>query len=361
MNWFLYRQLTALVGPWEDHDNDAHEKACQRCEFYVFVETEHERSKLLSEGCFYFHRGKKGMGLRLRHDVLALNEVSANLRAGDCLRPQACLPDIGDYKTFKLPATLCFWRPSLATLMNKRNPLLDSSLGITIARAYGIDALHNNALGVFNFITHTAFFRVISAPYWQDRAHDSQVAISHLNAWLHEWYATERDRGASLSEIGELTLGMLGKDGFKAKGAESVGCFRFCCNALLPVWADRIHKGRELHACALSLLQWKELLAMQPDVVPDAVCEQLRDWCIKHLVQLDLAEIACKPKHHAFFHMTIRIREMGHPRLYATWQDETLNALVARLAEATHGATWERGIFKRLGLHHALMQTAECV
>ena len=45
---------------------------------------------------------------------------------------------------------------------------------------------------------------------------------------------------------------------------------------------------------------------------------------------------------------------MGHPRLYATWRDETLNALLANLAEASHALQFERGVFLRLDLQAAL-------
>ena len=45
---------------------------------------------------------------------------------------------------------------------------------------------------------------------------------------------------------------------------------------------------------------------------------------------------------------------MGHPRLYATWRDETLNALLANLAEASHPLQFERGVFQRLDLQQFL-------
>ena len=45
---------------------------------------------------------------------------------------------------------------------------------------------------------------------------------------------------------------------------------------------------------------------------------------------------------------------MGHPRLYATWRDETLNALLANLAEASHATQFERGGFQRLDLQQFL-------
>ena len=50
----------------------------------------------------------------------------------------------------------------------------------------------------------------------------------------------------------------------------------------------------------------------------------------------------------------LRISLFGHPRLYATWRDETLNALLANLAEASHPTQFERGVFLRLDLQAAL-------
>eukprot|EP00959_Pyramimonas_sp_CCMP1952_P435390 9116969-Pyramimonas_sp.AAC.1 len=45
-----------------------------------------------------------------------------------------------------------------------------------------------------------------------------------------------------------------------------------------------------------------------------------------------------------------RIPWLGHPRLYATWKDESLNALFAALAEMAHSGNWEQGVFARLDL-----------
>ena len=48
------------------------------------------------------------------------------------------------------------------------------------------------------------------------------------------------------------------------------------------------------------------------------------------------------------------MHELGHPRMYATWQDETLNALLATLAESAHAARWETSVFTRLDIQTAV-------
>ena len=45
---------------------------------------------------------------------------------------------------------------------------------------------------------------------------------------------------------------------------------------------------------------------------------------------------------------------MGYPRMYATWRDETLNALLPNLAERSHPTQFERGVFQRLDLQDFL-------
>ena len=48
--------------------------------------------------------------------------------------------------------------------------------------------------------------------------------------------------------------------------------------------------------------------------------------------------------------IVVRIRWFGHPRLYATLRDESLNSLLANLAEAVHPANFESGIFVRIDI-----------
>ena len=309
----LYASLTSLRPPWRDHEHGAHEAACQRCEFWVSINTQTQLQRLLQTGGFTFDKRKKsGRGLCVTRDVPALNAASAPLKAGDLLPPQAALPDVFGYADVQLPTRWCFWRESCETLTTRRNPLFDATLGLTVS-SYAVDELHTNALGVFGFVAVVVMQRVVRSPRWSHcgaDAHSSQeIAVQHMNTVLHKWYEEERRRGAAHAEIDMLTPGMLGTEQrpvLKAKGGEAMALFKFCCQRLLPDYRDALHKGIELHACANALLQWHDVLCAQPDVVPNDACSHLCHLCVRHLVLLGPAGIPFKPKHHLFVHMNFR-------------------------------------------------------
>eukprot|EP00959_Pyramimonas_sp_CCMP1952_P059093 1234299-Pyramimonas_sp.AAC.1 len=48
--------------------------------------------------------------------------------------------------------------------------------------------------------------------------------------------------------------------------------------------------------------------------------------------------------------LPFRTKTFGHPRVYATWTDETLNNMLSRLAESAHSSQHEKGVFERLDL-----------
>ena len=47
-----------------------------------------------------------------------------------------------------------------------------------------------------------------------------------------------------------------------------------------------------------------------------------------------------RPKHHIMIHLIHKARVMGHPSLWATFRDESLNGVVARIARAAHRTTF---------------------
>lgn len=51
--------------------------------------------------------------------------------------------------------------------------------------------------------------------------------------------------------------------------------------------------------------------------------------------------VAPKPKLHLMMHSALRCRSEGSPASHATWQDETLNRLVASVGAAAHRKVWE--------------------
>ena len=66
------------------------------------------------------------------------------------------------------------------------------------------------------------------------------------------------------------------------------------------------------------------------------------------------------PKHHLFVHLTQRIPWQGNPRFYSTFLDETLNAVVSYVANASMFAVeqWEERVMERIRLQGVLQPLA---
>ena len=45
---------------------------------------------------------------------------------------------------------------------------------------------------------------------------------------------------------------------------------------------------------------------------------------------------------------------MGHPRTYATWRDESLNAMLSRIAEQSSFGDFDEGLWDRIDLQRFL-------
>eukprot|EP00969_Alexandrium_andersonii_P220983 9759831-Alexandrium_andersonii.AAC.1 len=61
-------------------------------------------------------------------------------------------------------------------------------------------------------------------------------------------------------------------------------------------------------------------------------CQKLMDCCKRHVSLLQRASVPLAPKHHLWAHMTMMSLRRGNPRWYSTFLDESLNAVVARIA-----------------------------
>ena len=48
---------------------------------------------------------------------------------------------------------------------------------------------------------------------------------------------------------------------------------------------------------------------------------------------------------------------MGHPRLYATWRDESLNAMLSRIAQGASLGDFDEGLWDRIDLQGHLKDT----
>ena len=61
-----------------------------------------------------------------------------------------------------------------------------------------------------------------------------------------------------------------------------------------------------------------------------------------------------KPKHHALVDMSRVIARFGNPTKFSTYNDESFNSLIARLARSVHPAHFSLAVIKKYWLRRSL-------
>jgi hypothetical protein len=137
---------------------------------------------------------------------------------------------------------------------------------------------------------------------------------------------------------------MLGKKSaplISIKAAEAKGLLEFVVKLLgedVPKLAPAEKmRGELLLACGQSA--WRVELALRNSgaisLTRDQRQQLLNDYT-HHVTLYHRAGGLLKPKHHALFHMILDSSWKGAPSLYATFRDESLNGVIARIARSCH-------------------------
>ena len=125
------------------------------------------------------------------------------------------------------------------------------------------------------------------------------------------------------------------------KAAEARGLWDFCAKLLEDAVA-RLDKGNGyflkaelLYACAKSAVRVDELLRSTGTYVVtlDAQQEPL-DSYLHHVTHFSRCGGRLRPKHHMMFHLIEQCDKIGAPAVRATYRDESLNGVIARIAQS---------------------------
>ena len=101
--------------------------------------------------------------------------------------------------------------------------------------------------------------------------------------------------------------------------------------------ADEFKKGEGLLAASEALLEWYNILRSNGIKIPAPECERALGLIKKHnLLWSRHSEYSCKPKHHGLLEMTKAMPYSGNPEWTSTYNDETLDSLIARIARSVH-------------------------
>ena len=299
--------------PWTPRDVDGYEQACRRCEIDVDVskltakQWENLKASLLMDS------NKKHQGLSLQHDFPHLK-----LKKGDRVEPA---PFLMDWATLihSRPAKIRFWRARSETSVRHRNPVLDSSLGMSLLSIHVADVMHCWCLGIFQQFLAALFWKIIKGRVFtfvpgRDRVSvevGDQKIMQELNKHLTAWYSkfAKDNPQVILTRIQDMNLDTLGgtesKMQLRAKAHETLCLLRYAA-LHMPIWKEHVDQG-EVWAQGVALL-WNlwQLLDESATVVPVST-QQVWDWGhpkAKKTVYLPVAgvsrkliQIECGPAH----------------------------------------------------------------
>ncbi len=197
-----------------------------------------------------------------------------------------------------------------------------------------------------------------------------QRALARLRGMLHLFYISPD--GGRVEQMPHVTLRtFVGTDQrhpvCDAKAKQSRGLFYFA-HWLLQRNVERFKsiaaggQGRHPYERAKGLLRsanclkdWLELVLAAGAVLPPDECAKGQVLAVKHVVLWKaFAEDTLKPKHHAFVELARRLHRAGNPAHYSTYMDESVNALIARLARSVHPANFAVEVLKKYALHRML-------
>ena len=167
-------------------------------------------------------------------------------------------------------------------------------------------------------------------------------------------------------QVWNLTVGMLGDRAnpvFKGKGAETKSMLGF----IIYIFQSHKHKFEGLHGekarrYHLLAAAAAEANRFEATLRPAGDRRNLQPYEVQFMldkytrfVSLCMSlDISPKPKFHMLYHMILSSLHRGAPKTYQTYNDESINGVVANIAAGCHRATWQETVFTKADLLKAL-------
>ena len=111
-------------------------------------------------------------------------------------------------------------------------------------------------------------------------------------------------------------------------------------------------KGRLLAEAGRHLMENYRIMEDNPRKMSMHARRALLASAINHVVLYKQAGGHLVPKHHSWIHMALEAGVTGNPKVISTYEDESENGVLSRIAVAVHPSTFAISSFQRLSLHH---------
>ena len=157
-------------------------------------------------------------------------------------------------------------------------------------------------------------------------------------------------------------MGMLGNEetlNLSAKAQESRGLLKFIFWFLKKHSEDfqalaheESQKALFLLAAAESALDLDNVFRVERRKLERSESQRLLASYLRFVSFYKRSGGVVKPKLHLIFHLIQGSLERGNPRHYSTYQDESLNAVFAKIARSAHRSTWRSVVHWKANLFH---------
>ena len=108
------------------------------------------------------------------------------------------------------------------------------------------------------------------------------------------------------------------------------------------------HHWTRLTEAGIALKEWYAIINAEHRRMPVQTQQQLMDSCLRHVILYKASGSRMVPKHHQFVHLTKSIVRSGNPRFHTTYEDESINRVLAKIGRAAHPLTFTETLFERL-------------
>lgn len=261
-------------------------------------------------------------------------------------RPKGDLEELEEF-----PAQVSWWRRARETATRRHNPLFDlDGVGPDL---FCVDALHTLYLGPARDWLGGSVWLIIDQKVLAtgtDQTTVAQNTLLRIRRMLTPWYL-QRSKDhpeEDISRIENLELGMIGprsKPMFSTKAAETKGLVPFMVQLLRDHITELGQAGRPFLRIGEAMEKLILLMRHSPRVVTVSQAQGFHDAFNALWRNWQLSKLAMKPKLHLLAHMISRSTESGNPGMHTTFEDESLNRVVAQLGRTAHRHVFEARIF----------------
>jgi len=337
--------------PWPTFTAQDYRDAVEACENSIRIDSVALHTRVIAN--LHFDQRRTSESIMGRCLKSALPDLG--LQVGDRLEQSREVPDVHKFDEQRnYPFVAVFWRRSRETAARHSNPFLH----FASPSAMVPDMLHVVFLGIAQAYIAAALWLLIDANVWGithfTRDEFEVRSVDRLRHDLLLWYASRRpvaNRLEGTTELDDISLSMLGTTTsplFKAKGAETKGVLPFVIGLLERNMAMLPPRAQDLLVAGTSLMDVIRVQTEGGPVLSIPECERMFVSGVRHVRAAFRGGVHPVPKHHAFLHILHLAPEKGNPRMFACWEDESMNRQLAGVAAAAYSTVWEARIIEHM-------------